>query len=71
MTLTGPFRGKLFALNRRRRDRNLPAATDMTFEELVTAAGVRGASDVHLRAGEPPFVRIGGQLHEARPGFWE
>ena len=36
----------------------------MTFEELVTAAGVRGASDVHLRAGEPPFVRIGGQLEQ-------
>jgi twitching motility protein PilT len=34
----------------------------MTLDDLLTAAAARGASDVHLRAGEPPFVRIAGAL---------
>jgi len=34
----------------------------MTFDELVAAAGELGASDIHLRAGHPPLVRIGGTL---------
>ena len=34
----------------------------MTLDELLAAAAARGASDVHLRAGEPPFVRISGAL---------
>ena len=45
-------------------DRIFPGRTDMTFDELVGAAASRGASDVHLRAGEPPFVRISGQLEQ-------
>ena len=36
----------------------------MTLDELLAAAAARGASDVHLRAGEPPFVRISGQLEQ-------
>jgi len=34
----------------------------MTFDQLVTAAGARGASDIHLRAGHVPLVRIDGSL---------
>ena len=34
----------------------------MTLDELLAAAAARGASDVHLRANEPPFVRIAGVL---------
>jgi twitching motility protein PilT len=34
----------------------------MTFDELIVAAGKRGASDIHMRAGHPPLVRIGGRL---------
>jgi twitching motility protein PilT len=34
----------------------------MTFDELVTAAGSRGASDIHLRANHVPLVRIDGTL---------
>ena len=34
----------------------------MTFDELVTAAGARGASDIHLRANHVPLVRIDGSL---------
>jgi twitching motility protein PilT len=34
----------------------------MTFDELVASAGARKASDIHLRAGQPPLVRIGGAL---------
>jgi twitching motility protein PilT len=34
----------------------------MTFDELVTAAGSRGASDIHLRASHVPLVRIDGLL---------
>ncbi len=36
----------------------------MTFDELLANAAARGASDVHLRAGEVPFVRIAGQLEQ-------
>ena len=36
----------------------------MTLDELLVAAAARGASDVHLRAGEPPFVRIAGALEQ-------
>jgi twitching motility protein PilT len=34
----------------------------MTFDELVAAAGSRGASDIHLRANHVPLVRIDGTL---------
>jgi twitching motility protein PilT len=34
----------------------------MTFDELVTVAGEQRASDIHLRAGHAPLVRIGGSL---------
>jgi twitching motility protein PilT len=34
----------------------------MTFDELVVAAGARGASDIHLRAGQVPLVRVNGDL---------
>jgi twitching motility protein PilT len=34
----------------------------MTFDELVAVAGEHRASDIHLRAGHPPLVRIGGSL---------
>ena len=34
----------------------------MTFEALVAAAAARGASDLHLRAGHVPLVRIHGAL---------
>jgi twitching motility protein PilT len=34
----------------------------MTFDELIVAAGTRGASDIHMRAGHPPLVRLGGAL---------
>jgi len=34
----------------------------MTFDQLVTTAGARGASDIHLRAGHAPLVRIDGVL---------
>jgi twitching motility protein PilT len=34
----------------------------MTFDALVTAAAARGASDIHLRAGHVPLVRINGAL---------
>ncbi len=34
----------------------------MTFDQLITTAGARGASDIHLRAGHVPLVRIDGLL---------
>jgi twitching motility protein PilT len=34
----------------------------MTFDELVVAAGGSGASDIHLRAGQVPLVRVNGDL---------
>jgi twitching motility protein PilT len=34
----------------------------MTFDGLVAAAAQRGASDIHLRAGHVPLVRINGDL---------
>jgi len=34
----------------------------MTFDQLVATAGQRGASDIHLRAGHAPLVRIDGTL---------
>jgi twitching motility protein PilT len=34
----------------------------MTFDGLVSAAAARGASDIHLRAGHVPLVRINGTL---------
>ena len=34
----------------------------MTFDGLIAAAAARGASDVHLRAGRVPLVRINGDL---------
>jgi twitching motility protein PilT len=34
----------------------------MTFDALLTHAAATGASDVHLRAGQPPLVRLNGTL---------
>lgn len=34
----------------------------MTFDQLLQAASTRGASDIHLRAGHVPIVRVDGQL---------
>jgi twitching motility protein PilT len=34
----------------------------MTFDQLIQTAGGRGASDIHLRAGHVPLVRIDGSL---------
>src|SRR6187549_2811093 len=34
----------------------------MTFDQLIVAASARGASDIHLRAGHVPLVRINGDL---------
>jgi twitching motility protein PilT len=34
----------------------------MTFDQLVRAAGERGASDIHLRAGHVPIIRVDGTL---------
>ena len=36
----------------------------MTFDDLLVESRKRGASDVHLRAGEIPFVRVAGQLEQ-------
>ena len=33
------------------------------FEEVLRAAQARNASDIHLRAGAPPALRIDGELH--------
>jgi twitching motility protein PilT len=35
----------------------------MTFDELINTAASKGASDIHLRAGHAPRVRIHGELH--------
>ena len=34
----------------------------MTFDQLISAAAASKASDIHLRAGHPPLVRINGEL---------
>jgi hypothetical protein len=34
----------------------------MTFDQMVQAASSRGASDIHLRAGHVPLVRVDGLL---------
>jgi twitching motility protein PilT len=34
----------------------------MTFDQLIAAAAANQASDIHLRAGHPPLVRINGDL---------
>jgi|SoiMethySBSTD1v2_1073268.scaffolds.fasta_scaffold177882_2 twitching motility protein PilT len=34
----------------------------MTFDQLIVAASKRGASDIHLRAGYAPLVRLNGDL---------
>ena len=34
----------------------------MTFDQLISAAAASKASDIHLRAGHPPLVRINGDL---------
>jgi twitching motility protein PilT len=39
-----------------------PPASAMTFDQLLIAASSRGASDIHLRAGHVPLVRIDGIL---------
>jgi twitching motility protein PilT len=35
----------------------------MTFDQLISAAAESKASDIHLRAGDPPLVRVNGDLH--------
>ncbi len=37
----------------------------MTFDALLTSAAALGASDIHLRAGQPPLLRIHGDLTRA------
>jgi twitching motility protein PilT len=39
------------------RDRSI-----MTFDQLISAAATSKASDIHLRAGHPPLVRVNGDL---------
>jgi twitching motility protein PilT len=34
----------------------------MTFDQLMAAASAQGASDIHLRAGQVPLVRVNGEL---------
>ena len=34
----------------------------MTFDALLTSAAALGASDIHLRAGQPPLLRLHGEL---------
>jgi twitching motility protein PilT len=36
----------------------------MTFDQLISAAAANQASDIHLRAGHPPLVRINGDLQK-------
>ena len=36
---------------------------NMTFDQLIVAAAEGNASDIHLRAGHPPLVRVNGDLH--------
>ena len=40
----------------------LARCDSMTFDQLVRAAGERGASDIHLRAGHVPLIRLDGAL---------
>ena len=37
----------------------------MTFDALVASAAALGASDIHLRAGQPPLLRLHGELKRA------
>jgi Tfp pilus assembly pilus retraction ATPase PilT len=37
--------------------------TRMTFDQLIATASSKGASDIHLRAGYAPLVRVHGDLH--------
>jgi twitching motility protein PilT len=36
----------------------------MTFDQLISAAANSNASDIHLRAGHPPLVRVNGDLQK-------
>ncbi|HVW05142.1 MAG TPA: PilT/PilU family type 4a pilus ATPase [Vicinamibacterales bacterium] len=36
----------------------------MTFDQLISAAAASKASDIHLRAGHPPLVRVNGELQK-------
>src|SRR5262245_58422929 len=36
----------------------------MTFDQLISAAASSKASDIHLRAGHPPLVRVNGELQK-------
>jgi twitching motility protein PilT len=36
----------------------------MTFDQLISAAATSKASDIHLRAGHPPLVRVNGDLQK-------
>ena len=36
----------------------------MTFDQLIAAAAASKASDIHLRAGHPPLVRVNGELQK-------
>lgn len=40
----------------------MSSQTDVLFQRILTTATTRGASDVHLSAGQPPYVRIDGSL---------
>lgn len=40
----------------------MSSQTDILFQRILTTATTRGASDVHLSVGHPPFLRIDGAL---------
>ena len=42
--------------------RSRPAGTLLTIEQMVKDAHTRQASDIHIRVGEPPRLRIRGQI---------
>ena len=38
----------------------------MTFDAILASAAAVGASDIHLRAGQPPLIRLHGELRRAK-----
>jgi twitching motility protein PilT len=45
----------------------------MELNEILAVAARRGASDVHMKAGQPPMVRLNGTLlpfKDAPPPAW-
>ena len=42
--------------------RSRPTGTQLTIEQMVRDAHARQASDIHIRVGEPPRLRIRGQI---------